>query len=208
MRVYSDALVEGGWQIDLLSQEKTIAVRGGDDLFAGLRLRHAPGGSPSTAVESFIFRKVCRNSLSRMECAQHKVPHIRRLERSRPDAQALQCDQVRNLAEGIWRQLDDKLHTIKGLCEQPFPFADMKRFLQQGGGYSKPLMARLQLAWAEEGSEHTAYGALNALTRLATHHDELSAWQKGKLQRLAGMFAAHHTSICKHCLSFLHRQEP
>jgi hypothetical protein len=64
-------------------------------------------------------------------------------------------------------------------------------------------MDHLLLAWEAEGSEPSAFGALNALTRVATHSAELPEWQRQRLSRLAGIFANQDVHLCPHCFSVL-----
>jgi hypothetical protein len=65
------------------------------------------------------------------------------------------------------------------------------------------MMPRLLAAWRVEGSETTHYGAVNALTRVGTHDQELSDRQRRVLASLGGLLAFSNVHICPRCFSVL-----
>jgi hypothetical protein len=67
----------------------------------------------------------------------------------------------------------------------------------------KNMLARLMDAWREEGAENSVYGAVNAITRVATHDQELSERQRRTLAALAGLLSFSHLHICDRCFSIL-----
>lgn len=64
-------------------------------------------------------------------------------------------------------------------------------------------LQRLLSAWRAEGGEDTIYGAINAVTRVATHERELSERQRHILTALAGLLAFPEVHVCPRCNSIL-----
>jgi hypothetical protein len=69
--------------------------------------------------------------------------------------------------------------------------------------HSARLLNLVDAAWKTEGGESTAYGFLNALTRVATHEIELSVPQRRRLDLLAGIFAGQDVHLCPACFSVM-----
>jgi hypothetical protein len=65
------------------------------------------------------------------------------------------------------------------------------------------MMPRLLAAWRTEGEENSHYGAVNALTRVATHDLDLSERQRRVLASLAGILAFSEVHVCPRCFSVL-----
>ena len=65
------------------------------------------------------------------------------------------------------------------------------------------LMPRLVAAWKQEGAEDTHYGAVNAITRVATHDPELSRRQRRMLTLLGGLLAFSNVHICEKCFTVM-----
>jgi hypothetical protein len=116
----------------------------------------------------------------------------------------MQTAQIRKLVTDTWSGLQEKLAAIRRLGDKRVEVrAALERFLRQAHLYSVSLMAQLLHAWEEEGGESTAFGALNALTRVATHSPELPPWQRHRLSRLAGVYANQDVHLCPHCFSII-----
>jgi len=92
---------------------------------------------------------------------------------------------------------------IVALQERQFDFASLQRFLRQARMHSARLLKLVEAAWRAEGAEPTAFGFLNALTRVATHEADLSAPQRRRLDLLAGIFAGQERHLCPACFSVL-----
>jgi hypothetical protein len=64
-------------------------------------------------------------------------------------------------------------------------------------------MDRLLAAWREWGAEDTYYAAVNALTWVGTHDQELTPRQRRSLSLLGGLLAFSGAHICPRCFSVL-----
>lgn len=208
MRVQDLRANDEGFTLDLISPRVVEEVRPGDILHGGVRIEHSPTGGRATTVAGFVIRLVCANGLVQRECTgprPRSTARTRRLPADRAGARELQINQIRRLAAEAWRGLEGRLAAIRRLRDEALDDVqkDLERFLRQARVFSRGLMARLRRAWEEEGAEPSAFGLLNALTRVATHATDLDAGQRGRLARLAGVYANHQTHVCPHCFSMV-----
>src|SRR5205823_1774029 len=123
------------------------------------------------------------------EClaSEHRsTPRTRRIPVNRPQAKEMQINQIRKLVADNFKRLEQKLAAIEQLQRKRIEGigAVVERFLRQAHLYSRSLYGRLLEAWEEEGSEQSAFGVLNALTRVATHAHGMPVWQRRRLSRL------------------------
>lgn len=194
--------------VELVCPSKDIAVRPGDIVQSGLHIVHERFGSQATLIEAFMYRLICTNGMTRRECVRDGLPRprTRRLPADFRNSRELQMKQIRRLAFRNWYFLRSKLEALQATSERP---ADVEklltRYLQQARISINNMMPRLLAAWREEGAENTHYGAVNALTRVATHDNSLSERQRRTLASLAGLLAFAELHICELCFSVLSR---
>ena len=192
--------------VDLLSPSKEISVRPGDIVRSGLHITHERFGKQGTQIEAFVYRLVCSNGMTRRECVHdgEQKARTRKLPADFPNNHELQMNQVRRLVRRNWSLLDSQLRAFKATSER---FADVEevltRWLQRARISSDNMLPRLLAAWEVEGAERTHYGAINALTRVATHDRTLSGRQRRTLATLAGLLAFSEVHICQTCFSVL-----
>jgi hypothetical protein len=193
-----------GLDVDLVSASKEIAVRPGDIVQSGLHIAHEPFGNQATQIESFVYRLVCTNGLTRRFCKGEGVERTRRLPASAANSRELQMAQIRRLARRNWDGLQEQLEALRAISGRPARVKDLlKQWLRNARITAEPMFDRLVSAWEEEGGENTFYGAINALTRVATHHLDLSERQRRTLASLAGVLAFSERHICERCFSIL-----
>jgi len=191
--------------VELVSPSKEITVRRGDIVRSGIHIIHQRYGNQATLIEAFHHRLVCLNGMTRRECPSEGIERTRKLPIELPNHRELQMDQVRRLTRRIWGGLESQLEAMRTTAASPVRVEDLLiRRLQQVRISTEKVMPRLLSAWREEGSEDTLYGAVNALTRVATHDPSLKERQRRTLASLAGILSfstVHH--ICKRCWSVL-----
>src|ERR1043166_7440645 len=155
----------------------------------------------ATTVPTYVLRLVCENGMMHRDCVDHKrSPRTRRLNKNQGNARELQLNQIRRLAADAWRQVPEKLAAIRRLAEERVDAtAVIDNFVRRSRLYSRSVIELLRRAWQIEGGEPTAFGVLNALTRVATHSTDLSYRQRRMLAQLSGVFATRHTHICPRC---------
>jgi hypothetical protein len=193
---------------EIVGRQAVAEVRRGDVITAGIRVEHCYLGTQATTVHAFVLRLVCANGLTARECTGPRcTARTRRLPTQSENAAQRQIDQVRRLTSERWAHAQRVLDSVRRLREEQVanPSVVFERFLRTGRLYSQSLMKRLIEAWRSEDNEHTAFGVLNALTRVATHDTNLSDRQRRALAALAGIFAQKNTHICPHCFSVLPR---
>jgi hypothetical protein len=200
------ALMPHAYQIDIISPQLTREARVGDALRYGVRVRHSLLGEYATTIDGFALRLVCANGLIQRQCIGNKNtarsrPRTRRLPSAVADADRKQREQIRQLTRTAWRRLDEMASGIQKLQEREFDINQLARFLRQARVFSARLLKRLDGAWVQEGAERTAYGALNALTRVTTHDAGLSDQQRRRLELVAGVFAGQVSHLCPRCFS-------
>lgn len=192
--------------VELVSPSRHIAVRPGDIVQSGLHIVHERFGVNATVVEGFMLRLACTNGMTRRECVGdgEKRPRTRKLPADFPHSRELQIDQIRRLAQRNWNLLGSQLEALQQTSERPTDVEQLlTRYLQRGRISVRNMMPRLLEAWRAEGGERTHYGAVNALTRVATHDHTLSRRQRRMFASLAGVLAFSEVHICEHCFSVL-----
>ena len=138
------------------------------------------------------------------ECVTRRASRTRRLPHDHPHARDLQRAQVRRLANDVWEALEEKLQALPQLQEEQIEVMHVfRRWLQRSRLSICRLLPRLELAWQEEGGATTMYAAVNAVTRLATHCDDLTERERYILARLGGLLAFRRLHLCPRCYSVL-----
>ena len=195
------------FRLDVASPQIATEVRRGDVLHGGVHVTHSQRDGQATQVMPYIVRLVCENGLVQRECLgveRGSTPRTRRLPADRPEAKEMQLAQIRKLVAKSLSGLGKKLEAIGQLQDKKVQVNDaLDRFLRQAHLFSRALVKQLLKAWTEEGSEQTAFGVLNALTRVATHSPDLAPWQRQRLSRLAGVYAGQDVHLCPHCFSVI-----
>lgn len=192
--------------VELVSPSKSATVRPGDIVQSGLHITHERFGRQATLIEAFIFRLVCSNGMTRRECVRDGIARTRKLPVDLPNSVELQMSQIRRLARQNWNGLQAQLEALRATSERAANVEQLlARWLQRARISPQTMMPRLLGAWREEGAENTHYGAVNALTRVATHDRALSERQRRVLASLAGLLAFSEVHICEKCFSVLAR---
>jgi hypothetical protein len=192
--------------VELVSPSRAITVRPGDVVQSGLHIVHYRFGNQATVIEAFIHRLICSNGMTRRECVRDGLMRTRKLPVDFPNNRELQMNQIRRLTQQNWNGLQAQLEALRATSERPARVEELlTRWLQRARISVRAMMPRLRAAWQEEGAEDTHYGAVNALTRVATHHRDLSERQRRVLASLAGLLAFAEVHICERCFSVLTR---
>jgi hypothetical protein len=190
--------------VELVTAERSIAVRLGDVVQAGLHIVHSPFGKSATVVEAFVYRLVCSNGLTRRHCVNEGLTRTRKLPAANAYSYDLQVDQIRRLTRQTWNGLQPRLEALRATSDRCVEVEHFLRaWLPRARMFSKAMLDRLLSAWREEGGENSVYGGINALTHVATHDRELSLRQRRILASLAGLLSFADIHLCPKCLSVL-----
>jgi hypothetical protein len=192
-------------RFELVTHRVEREIRRGDVVSGGVHVNHSLIGGFATKVEPFLYRLVCTNGAIHREClAPREVPRTRRLPASHPRARAQQIEQVCRLTADALTQVNGRLQGLERLTTEPVDFDHFSSNWLRRSRLSPPrLLPLLRQAWAEEGAEGTAYGVMNAFTRLATHNTDLSRNVRDVLARLGGLLALGHSRLCPRCWSLI-----
>jgi hypothetical protein len=207
---------DGNLELELVSPTKTREIRRGDVVKAGLHIEHCRFGDRATQVQAFNYRLVCANGMTRRECVSAEgIVRTRKLPANHPHAKELLLDQIRRLTTRTWDRLDQQLTELGAISERR---ADVGQLLRQwlqraristrvtdagNTGTTRTVMDRLLTAWRADGAEDTYYAAVNALTQVGSHDQELTARQRRVLSLLGGLLAFSGVHICPKCFSVL-----
>ncbi len=209
--------------VDLVSASVGVEPRPGDVIRAGLRVTHSAIGRIATDVSAYIERLVCRNGAVSRTCVDRKQPRTRRLPGDHPNALRLQCEQIERLARSAWAGLQNKLGAIRHLTDTRFAneeavIGQFRSLLRQNrlstdqtkrpDSRGRNILSRLQAAWEAEGKEPTAYGVLNAFTRLGSHDSALTTRERFALTRIGGLLAFQRHHLCPRCFSLIAQELP
>jgi hypothetical protein len=172
------------------------------EAFAALRLEDA---QLATRVEGFLYRLACTNGAVHREClGPRRSPRTRRLPAAHPEAKSRQRGQIRRLAADALKTVNERLQGLQRLATERVDFEHFAvNWLRRTRLSTRRLIPMLRQAFAEEGGEGTAYDVLNAFTRIATHHTELSPNIRDVLARMGGMLALGHSRFCQECWSLI-----
>lgn len=207
----------GRLELDLVSSAKSLEVRRGDVVKAGLHIVHSRYRGEATQVHAFVYRLVCANGMTRRECVSgNGIVRTRKLPADHPRAKELLLDQIRRLTAQTWAKLELQLAELQAANERRANVHQLLRqWLQRARISTKvtegrdiestrqTVMDRLLDAWRTEGAEDTYYAAVNALTFVGTHDPELSLRQRRVLSLLGGLLAFSGVHICPRCFSVL-----
>ncbi len=192
-------------EVELVSPSKTVDVRVGDIVMGGIHIIHGWHSDQPTLIQSFVYRLTCRNGMTRRECGSgNGLARTRKLPVDYPNARELQLDQIRRLTVQHWNGLQRQLEVLRATSERGANVQEvLTRWLQRARMSPRLMMPRLLSAWEREGAENTYYGAVNALTRVATHDGSLGWRQRRMLAALGGLLAFSDVHICPRCFSVL-----
>ncbi|MBI3463928.1 MAG: DUF932 domain-containing protein [Planctomycetes bacterium] len=208
LEVHRLSLADERCEFELLATGVYEEAAPGDVVIGGLAVRYSPIGRHAVSVETFLFRPNCANGLTHRWCsAEHPISRTRRLPLDHAEAKAIQFRQVRQLAVSVWQGLPQRLGEVAALREERLESVEafLAQLLRPARLWTRPMRRYLQQALAAEEEQGTAYAALNAVTRVATHQPQLSARQRRALSALGGLIAHRHAHICPKCYSVVGR---
>lgn len=203
--------------VELRTSRRTRAVQRGDVVQGGIAFTHSLLGATPTTVDLFVFRQVCSNGMALRTCVGHSaISRSRRLKRTEEQSSTTASEQIQRMTQERMSHLDELLSSLGKLpdtrIENDVGIDDeetMRRFLMP------PLRAThvwsdnlwdnvIVKAWRHnlggKGELHE-FAAVNTITYVATHQQDLSFRQRRTLARLAGLLAFRRVHICPRCHS-------
>lgn len=191
VEIYRVDLTETMLYLKAIDRTLTASIKEEDIVNGGLILRNSEVGASSLRIEPFILRKVCNNGL----ILQHSLKKIHLGRQTLEIGYIDWSDETRELEDkALWSKVRDIIRAT--FNKQAFE-GWVKRLRESVWiGIEKPIKAvnnivrHLGLSEEQKNqllihfSEHTKYGLVNAITRLA--RDQTNADTQVRLEEFAG----------------------
>lgn len=177
--------------------------RPGDVLHGGLMVRHSQVGLSPTVILSYVHRLVCSNGMTQRVFLQGRPSRTKRCKVENSPKRMVET--VRRQLREAWTQLEERLEGFKGLLAHPLEMDELPEALRRRWSINRKVAAEIALALQNDelGRTGTEYDLVNALSRVATHSEELLPRYRRHLSLVAGMFAQRHVHQCRFCGSWL-----
>jgi hypothetical protein len=162
-----------------------------DTLFGGIQIRNSILGKETVEVSPYVFRQWCTNGAITSES-------LGRFTRKRRDDDGI-GDWMSEIIEGASGSLDHEFERIRQLTQVSVKghLAEVLNGIRHDHGIPKKVMEDIQDE-ATAANAQTMYDVWNAITRVATHSDSLTAMSATRLQGIAG-HVAKQNEVCPNC---------
>jgi hypothetical protein len=193
--------------LSLFSPEKVTEPRPSDFVNGGVDIVHYTTGELGTQVHCYLRRMICSNGAIAHVCDDNKQIRARRLRNGRFD-EADMLRQIASLFTRAWRQIDGKLSAISSLLNEKRVSVDFLRQQRARFSLNNRILRAIERAIREDeiGPTGTQYDWFNALSRIATHDEQLTFRQSRTLSRVAGEFSQNTVHRCSQCGSWVVRE--
>jgi hypothetical protein len=197
-------LTPTAFELDLYTKRLPVEPRPGDILYGGVSIRHSQAGVFPTVVLGYIYRLVCTNGMTQRVCLAGKPARTKRSQAQ--NTQEPVVDAIREQIEGAFGQLESRLEGIRQLTEHRLDIDELPDALRRRWSINRQIAAQIAAALHSDelGRTFTEYDLVNALSRVATHNDQLALRYRRHLALAAGMFAQRHIHQCPQCGTWLH----
>ncbi len=196
-------LTETEFEFDCYSKEINVEPILGDILYGGISIRHSHTGTSPTVVLGYFQRLVCTNGMTQRVCIAGKPARTKRCKAKNPKEPVI--DAIRDQIIHAWTQLDERLDGIKDLVNHKLQINEIPELLRRKWSLNKKVADEINYAIQHDELERTysEYDLVNALSRVATHSNNLASRYQKHLSLAAGMLAQRHIHQCKTCGSWL-----
>jgi hypothetical protein len=190
--------------ISCFSPQSATEPQRGDIINGGIDILHCISGNAGTQISCYLRRLVCSNGATAHICAENTSLRVRRLSNNQFDESDM-LSQIHDRLTHAWSQIDEKLNAIKALTQQKRILFDFLEQQRSRFSLNKHMLDAISLAINQDelGPTNTAYDTFNAISRVATHHENLTFRQQRTLSRLAGEFSQQEIHKCDKCGSWL-----
>jgi hypothetical protein len=177
-------------EVQLIFQQVSSEPRPGDIVSGGIWIRVSPIGLRAPSVEPFLLRLVCANGMV--------VPE--RLCETDGDRRKKVLDFLQS-AERVWRILSEVMRRLPDLAQERVDveaeIVTIARDLRLSATLRRALLNALERD--ELGNHGTLFDVVNAVSRVATHHDRLNDAVRHRLMRTAGLIlqGEHRCPTCR-----------
>ena len=199
-------LQEHTFTLDLVWPGHGIEAVPGDLVEAGLSVNYSFVSAFATNVTGYTHRLACKNGMVVKQCfGCNPGLRTRRLAQGHPRAQELMLDQIRRVASRTWEAVQARLSLLLRLSETHIDVEHaIRSWLRRARLGARTLGDRVLAAWRDDGGADTLWGAVNALTAVGTHDEDISERERRMLQQLSGAIAlSSGQRVCPRCLSLI-----
>jgi hypothetical protein len=191
----------------IFSPDKKVEPRPGDIINGGIDVIHYTTGELSTQVHCYLRRMICSNGAITHVCSDNRHVRARRLHDGHFDEKDM-LGQIDRLLSEAWRQVTSKLDAVHGLLERERVSSDFLRQQRTRLSLNNRIIQAVDNAIGRDefGPTNTQYDWFNAISRVATHDEQLSFRQFRTLSRLAGEFSQHNVHRCSQCGNWVIRE--
>jgi len=194
--------------LSLFSPDIEDQPRPGDIINGGIDIVHHLSGKAGTRVSCYLRRLVCTNGVTIHVCQEDRQLRTRRLANGRFD-EADMLRQLDHLLSQAWSQLPEKIEAIKGLLQKDQMPTEYLRQQRTRFSLNDRMLNAIERAIHEDelGQTGTQYDVFNALSRVATHDEDLTFRQRHTLSRMAGEFSQQTVHRCERCGQWVREQD-
>jgi len=172
----------------------------GDIINWGIDVLHSLAGDDGTKVFCYLRRLICKNGAIAHICSDDRQLRARRLDRDRFHVKQV-SNQIHRLLSEAWIQSRHRLSTIKTLLDKNKVNIEFLRQQRTRFSLNNRTLDLIERALNEDefGETKTQYDVFNALSRVATHDNQLSFRQRRVLSRMAGELTQQTAHKCNQC---------
>ena len=191
------------FELTCYTDQLTTEPRPGDVLNGGITIRHSQAGTSPTVILSYIHRLVCTNGMTQRVCLQGRSSRTKRCKVQNSPERMLGA--IRQQVKQAWTQLDERLGGIRRLLDHRLEIDEVPEGLRRQWSINRKMAAEINKALQEDELDrtYTEYDLVNALSRIATHSNNLVPRYRRHLSLAAGMFAQRHIHQCPQCGNWL-----
>jgi len=171
---------------------KTFQAQEKDTLFGGIQIRNSILGKETVEVSPYVFRQWCTNGAITSESLGH-------FTRKRRDDGGNIGDWMSEIIGNASNSLDHEFERIRQLTKVSVKghLAKVLSGIRQDYGIPKKIMEDIR-AEADSENAQTMYDVWNAITKVASHSDSLTAMSATRLQGIAG-HVSKQNEVCQSC---------
>ena len=197
------SLTPAEFELTCHTEQLTAEPRPGDVLHGGITIHHSQAGTSPTVILSYIHRLVCTNGMTQRVCLQGRSGRTKRCQVRNSTERTLEA--IRQQVKQAWTQLDERLGGIRRLLDHHLEIDELPEGLRRRWSINRKMAAEINKALQEDelNRTYTEYDLVNALSRIATHSENLAPRYRRHLSLAAGMFAQRHIHQCPQCGTWL-----
>jgi len=194
--------------ISCFSPNKEDSPKPGDIINGGVDVVHYLAGDQGTQISCYLRRLQCANGAVVHVCREDRPLRARRLLNGRFD-EADMLGQIHRLLSDAWTQLPEKMRAIEELRHKDRMPIEYLRQQRTRFSLNERMLTAIERAINQDelGPTGKQWDIFNALSRVATHDENLTFRQRRTLSRMAGEFSQQTAHRCSQCGQWVLEQD-